>query len=91
MPRNVRNSWVTLKVDGKARPVAMGPKSKDGALVATFNVRKDGAVSDGCTVDIRPERYSVLGADGKTTDSVRIVLRVFGPDGVLILKHETER
>ena len=42
MARNVRNFWVELNVDGKQRPVASGPRNKDGGFYLDVKVRRDG-------------------------------------------------
>lgn len=46
MPRNVRNFWLTLDVDGKKTPVACGPVSKDGGFTLRIQIRRDGEVCE---------------------------------------------
>lgn len=46
MPRNVRNFWITLDVDGKKTDVATGPRSRDGGFRITILVREDGDICD---------------------------------------------
>ncbi len=42
MPRNVRNFWIEAEVDGKATPVAFGPKNADGGFTLTVKMRDNG-------------------------------------------------
>lgn len=44
MPRNVRNFWLTVKVDGKKSEVGTGPRSKDGGFRCHVLQRADGQV-----------------------------------------------
>lgn len=47
MPRNVRNFWIELSIDGKTyRHVATGPVSKDGGFEATIKIRDNGGIKD---------------------------------------------
>jgi len=46
MPRNVRNFWLELEVDGKKEKVATGPRSADGGFYLTILIRETGDVSD---------------------------------------------
>jgi len=43
-PRNVRNFWLELEVDGKKTKVATGPVRKDGGFVLTVKQRNIGSV-----------------------------------------------
>jgi hypothetical protein len=54
MPRNVRNAWVTVNIEGKATRLSGGPRNKAGGLVAEFLVRDNGGVGKGVSVSIRP-------------------------------------
>lgn len=51
MPRNVRNFWVTVEVDGRERVIASGPASADGGLRCRFYIRHKGAVVPALDVD----------------------------------------
>lgn len=44
MPRNVRNFWLELAVDGKRTDVATGPRSADGGFELTLRQRNHGTV-----------------------------------------------
>lgn len=44
MPRNVRNFWVELTVDGKSSRIATGPVSKDGGFELTVRMRSNGGI-----------------------------------------------
>jgi hypothetical protein len=46
MPRNVRNFWLEIDVDARAKTLGTGPIAKDGGFNLRILVRKDGAVSD---------------------------------------------
>jgi hypothetical protein len=79
MPRNVRNSWVDLSVDGRANDIGTGPRSSDGGMVAYFKVRDKGRVVNSVTVDC------VACSDGT------LYLRVFAPGEGCVFEHKTER
>ena len=44
MPRNVRNFWVELQVDGKAIRVETGPKARGGGFNLTILQRDKGGI-----------------------------------------------
>lgn len=44
MPRNVRNFWIELDVDGVSRRIATGPQSKDGGFRLTIRQRDGGGI-----------------------------------------------
>lgn len=44
MPRNVRNFWLELEVDGRKAKVATGPRRSDGGFRLTILIRKDGNI-----------------------------------------------
>lgn len=54
MPRNVRNFWVDLDVDGRANSVGTGPQSKDGGLALFLYIRDEGKVAKALTVRCYP-------------------------------------
>jgi hypothetical protein len=35
VPRNVRNFWVEVTIDGRSAPIASGPVAKDGGFSLT--------------------------------------------------------
>jgi hypothetical protein len=45
MPRNVRNFWITLDVDGKKERVATGPRSSGGGFELQILMRERGEIS----------------------------------------------
>ena len=51
--RNVRNFWMSARVDGRNTGIASGPTSKDGGMDVTMLVRKDGSVSKGLSLICR--------------------------------------
>lgn len=46
MPRNVRNFWIELEVDGNKTKVATGPVRKDGGFRMTILRRAEGGIAN---------------------------------------------
>ena len=44
MPRNVRNFWIELDVDGRKSCITTGPRSKDGGFKLTVYQREKGNI-----------------------------------------------
>jgi hypothetical protein len=44
MPRNVRNFWIELDVDGRKETLEAGPVSKTGGFSITIKMRNDGDI-----------------------------------------------
>ena len=44
MPRNVRNFWIEISVDGKKTKVGTGPRNKEGGFRCKVLQRANGAV-----------------------------------------------
>lgn len=44
MPRNVRNFWLELDVDGRKSAVKTGPRSRRGGFALTVFIRNRGSV-----------------------------------------------
>lgn len=44
MPRNVRNFWIELEVDGKKERVATGPRNREGGFQCCIKMRSDGQI-----------------------------------------------
>jgi len=78
--RVVRPSWVELSVDGRKAKVATGPRSRSGALSASFQAREGGRAVRALSVEFRPS------ADGATTTLV-----VWLPDGTEVLRREYQQ
>ena len=70
MPRNVRNFWVTLGVDGRKSEIAAGPVRGDGGIELLIEIRENGTISN-----------KRLRIDGSCVDG-NISLRVRGVDGI---------
>ena len=72
MPRNVRNFWIELQVDGKKVPIATGPRGKDGGFVCTIRMRDNGQVTKPLTVvgRVMENGTLVLDLDGEDTNGV---------------------
>ena len=49
MPRNVRNFWIELNVDGRT-PIAAGPVARDGGFELTVKQRDKGGILYALTV-----------------------------------------
>lgn len=60
MPRNVRNFWIELDVDGSKSQVATGPRSADGGFTPTILQRSEGDIIRALDV-----RGFVRSSDGK--------------------------
>lgn len=61
MPRNVRNFWLDLRVDGKSMAVQTGPRHKDGGFKLLIYMRDRGAVQYGLSI------VGLCGPDGRLT------------------------
>lgn len=81
MPKNVRNFWIELDVDGKASRVATGPKARNGGFTLTVKMRQNGGIitpvtirGDGSMVDIEGALYLMIniehGQQGCTLENV---------------------
>lgn len=78
MPRNVRNFWVEVEIDGQVTRLAGGPKAADGGFVLTVKQRDHGRVTTALTVD-----GLAVGSD--------IELTVFDHESKIVLEHNTVR
>ena len=74
--RNVRPSWVSIAVEGRSKPIATGPKARNGDLSATFFARRDGSSVRFLT--IRAEASE----DGTTVDWI-----IYTEDGRILLQE----
>ncbi len=79
MPRNVRNSWVTLEVDGRERNIETGPRTKDGGMTAQFYVRNSGTVTKSVSVSTFADEDGTLS------------LYVYDQNDKCIYAHKTQR
>ena len=78
--RNVRPSWVNLKVDGRKANIATGPRARSGEMSAMFYIREEGSSFLALSVDM------IASADGKTT-----ILRVTDGTGKTILERKVNQ
>lgn len=90
MPRNVRNFWIELSVDGKATKVATGPQGKDGGFDLLVKQRDQGGIIVALAVIGRAkyvgdEIHLTLTADGEG------VATAVTEGGVIVLKCKTVR
>ena len=51
MPRNIRNFWIELTVDGKKSRVATGPRGKDGGFRLVVKMRDNGNIIDALGIE----------------------------------------
>lgn len=79
MPRNVRNFWVELFVDGRPTPVAGGPRNKDGGFSLKVLMRDRGAI------------VTPLYVRGQVLSSGALRLSVDDEKGRTLYKVESER
>lgn len=77
MPRNVRNFWLELNVDGSKSSVETGPRSADGGFQLTILQRDNGSIVRGMTIS------------GRATDDGKLILEATSPDGSII--KQTQR
>ena len=79
MPRNVRNFWVELSVDGRATDIASGPRASSGGIDIDIYQRDRG--------DVR----RVLNISGRPL-SGKLYLRITDPEtGKLLAENVTIR
>lgn len=74
MPRNVRNFWIELTVDGSATRVETGPRSKDGGFELTILMRDRGGIS----------RAMELRGYAKSDGSITLVAQAIGQPEVTV-------
>lgn len=72
MPRNVRNFWIDLDIDGRDSSLTGGPVSKSGGFSGAIYLRDSGDVS-------APVRLS-----GWATNDGAIYLDIRIPDGLTV-------
>jgi hypothetical protein len=73
MPRNVRNFWIQLDVDGRKERIATGPRNKDGGFEMQILMREDGCISD--------KRVEIRGYVAH--DTGKLVLIITSPSGAI--------
>lgn len=87
MPRNVRNFWVDVDVDGYQNTIGAGPRNKYDGLTINLYQRDEGSVGDALT--IKCYRKAIIQDDGKET--VKLVTSVRDSNGNVVYEHETFR
>lgn len=78
MPRNVRNFWIELDVDGRKARIATGPRRRDGGFECVIRMREAGYVT------------RVLQLRGSESDGL-LTLTVGTDDHGVIFKRRTRR
>ena len=81
MPKNVRNFWIELVVDGKKTKVATGPRSKSGGFSLTVKQRDLGGIRTAVEVVGRVNHKT-----GRITTAVHE-----GASGVELFARTTDR
>jgi len=73
-PRNVRNFWLEIQIDGRKTRIACGPQKKDGGFSICILQRDKGQIATGAYVEGRagPDGDLVLAADGKDCGFVKL-------------------
>ena len=61
-PRNVRNFWLEVEVDGRKEKIACGPVNKQGGLTLTLKQRNKGKIDEVMTIDCFAEVDDSQGA-----------------------------
>jgi hypothetical protein len=80
MPRNVRNFWAEMNVDGRESELASGPRNKDGGMSIRIYQRNQGDAEQVLTVNC------YVNYDGNLELNIYNRLR-----GETVFKHVTER
>lgn len=78
MPRNVRNFWLDVQVDGRSS-IGLGPVAKDGGFSAQLKVRDAGSVRD------------ALSINGYAYQDGRLQVNIFDGAGNILHTLETHR
>jgi len=65
MPRNVRNFWITVDVDGSKKQVATGPKGAGGGFSLVICQREKGDI------------LRAMEVEGRIDDAGRLFLRAY--------------
>lgn len=50
MVRNVRNFWLSARVDGRNTVIGTGPRSKDGGMFLDLYIRAAGEITRACEI-----------------------------------------
>lgn len=80
MPRNVRNFWLELEIDGRPTKIAAGPRASDGGFTLHIGIREDGGIADQRLVifgSALPDGTLTVTADviGKGANAQAIILK----------------
>jgi hypothetical protein len=60
MPRNVRNFWVELSIDGRENNLSGGPAAKDGGIGGRILIRQNGEVATAVSITGAASRDGTL-------------------------------
>ena len=88
MPRNVRNFWLTLDVDGSKKQVATGPRSRTGGFDLTVAIREDGSISKK-EVEILGRATYELPSGGTASKPTALVLTVRCKDNGAVVSEQS--
>lgn len=75
MPRNVRNFWITLDIDGKKTQIATGPRQRIGGFQARIKMRSEGQIFEEDILIEGRVRQGLLTLNIYTSDSEPIFSR----------------
>lgn len=68
MPRNVRNFWIEIDVDGRKERIAAGPVNKDGGFALNIKQRKNGEIINAVTITGQIFSDGTIVTVGETTN-----------------------
>lgn len=74
MPRNVRNFWLEIEVDGKKTKVATGPISKDGGVRVVVKMRDRGEIVEAGVLTGRADSDGFLKLSWDSPDGLSMTL-----------------
>lgn len=86
MPRNVRNFWLELTVDGASRRIETGPRSKEGGFTLNILMRDKGGIVRAGHITGRATATGILFINAEfKTDGARLL------EQQEIIRVQTER
>jgi len=74
-PKNVRNFWLKVQIDGRKSRIATGPVHKDGGFSLRILGRNEGKVVDVCAIEGMADEHGDLLI--RMIDSERGVTRIW--------------
>lgn len=75
MPKNVKNFWIELDIDGKSAPIKAGPRSKDGGFKMVIRQR-----DRDCSV-----LGAVISGESRPNGELRLLIKIPGIDALTFI------